>query len=193
MTKFILHGGSVWESEDRGRGLAEELVRDAHAPVKILLCYFAWPRLQWEALFAGHTIQFHTFGLNKRFELQMARPDIFLSQLDWADSVLLVGGRESDLRRLLEKSSGWEKKLDGKTIAGSSAGADIIAKYYYNLDTLQLEEGFGLLPIKVLVHYRSDYNAPNIDWDKAEVELKNYKEDPPLITLPEGEFNMQAA
>ena len=46
----------------------------------------------------------------------------------------------------------------------------------------------GLLPIKVLVHYRSNYNAPNINWDKAYAELKAYGEDLPILTLAEGEF-----
>ena len=65
-----------------------------------------------------------------------------------------------------------------------------MAKYYYGLDSLKLCEGLGLLPVKIIVHWHSDYNAPNIDWDKAYLELKNYKEDLPIITLAEGQFEV---
>ncbi len=88
------------------------------------------------------------------------------------------------------------KALDGgrafaeELVAGSSVGAHAISKYYYGLDDLKIGEGLGLLPIKAIVHYRSDYNAPNIDWDKAEVELKNYKEELPILTLSEGQFEI---
>ncbi len=91
---------------------------------------------------------------------------------------------------MFDQWPGWEKELEGKTVAGSSAGANMLSKYFYGLDDLGLWEGSGSVPVKVLVHYRSDYNAPNIDWDKAEAELKAYKEDLPLVTLHEGEFRV---
>ena len=50
-------------------------------------------------------------------------------------------------------------------------------RYYYGLDSLKLCEGLGLLPIKVIVHWRSGYNAPNI-------------EDLPIITMAEGQIEV---
>lgn len=191
MTKYILHGGSLWESADRDKKLVEELIGEvANEPVKILICYFARPESQWDNLFATQKGQFDAFGLDRKYELLMAQPKDFISQLIWADVLFITGGAESKLRALLEKSPGWEKELNGKTIMGSSAGADLISKYYYNVDTLQIEEGFGLLPLKALVHYRSGYNAPNIDWDAVETELEKYKENLPVIKLAEGQFQV---
>jgi len=38
------------------------------------------------------------------------------------------------------------------------------------------------------VHYRSDYNSPNIDWDVAYKVLKNHQQELPVVTLAEGQF-----
>jgi len=124
-------------------------------------------------------------------EFELADPENFTEQVKWADAIYIRGGSAEDyVLDLFRKNSNWIKELDGKTLAGSSAGADIISKYYYDLDNLKFNEGLGLLPIKVLVHYQSDYNAPNIDWDKSYEELKNYKEDLPITTLKEGEYKI---
>lgn len=40
---------------------------------------------------------------------------------------------------------------------------------------LQCGDGLGVLPVKAIVHYSSDYNAPHVNWEKAEQELKAYK------------------
>lgn len=121
----------------------------------------------------------------------MALPEQFREQVKWADAIYIRGGAsEAILLELQKQSEGWIEELSGKTLAGSSAGAHAVSKYYYGLDDLKIGEGLGLLPVKVIVHYRSDYNAPNINWNKAEQELKNYKEDLEIITLPEGCFKV---
>jgi len=84
----------------------------------------------------------------------------------------------------------WKKDLAGKTIAGSSAGADALSTYYYGLDTREVRSGTGLLPIKMIPHFKSDYHGWEFDWDKAEAELKAYKEDLPIMALREGEFKV---
>ena len=42
----------------------------------------------------------------------------------------------------------------------------------------------------MLVRYRSDYNAPNIDWDKIEKELNDTAPELPLVKLAEGQFEV---
>ena len=100
------------------------------------------------------------------------------------------GGDTEQLVKTLGSIEGWREGLSGKTFAGSSAGADAIGKYYYGLDAQKVGEGLGLLAIKVIPHYRSNYNAPNIDLNKTYSELNNYQEDLPLVTLKEGEFKV---
>ena|SRR3989338_4246424 len=159
-------------------------------PIKILQCLFARPLDNWDTAFAEDVDFFRNHLPGKRLEFQLAQPATFIEQIRWADAIYIRGGEMAPLYERLAQSPGWEKELDGKTLAGSSAGAMALAKYDYNLDSLKLADGLGLVPVKVLVHYRSDYNAPNINWDKAEAELRAYKEDLPLVALREGEFKV---
>ncbi len=191
MTKFILVGGYPRKALDAGKAFAEELVKGFGESVKVLECLFARPRDDWEEAFAEDKEFFTTILPNNTLEFQIALPEKFREQVKWADAVYIRGGAsESILLELQNQSEGWVEELSGKTLAGSSAGAHAISKYYYGLDDLKIGEGLGLLPLKVIVHYRSDYNAPNIDWDKAEQELKNHKEDLEVIKLPEGGFEV---
>ena len=187
-TKFILVGGYPRKAPDWGKVFCEEVVRGFKPPVKILDCLFARPKEDWDKVFAEDKDFFTNFLPNTQIEVRLADSSKFIEQADWASAIYLRGGSTEPLLKLLKRNQGWEKYLSGKTLAGSSAGAHAITKYHYGLHELKPRKGLGLLPAKVIVHYRSDYNAPNIDWDKAYAELKNYKEDLPLYALREGEF-----
>lgn len=190
MTKYILIGGYPHKAADGGKAFCEELVKDFEEPAKILICLFARPEENWPTAFAQDQ-EFYTRNLpNTKFELQLAKTENFIKQMEWANAIYIRGGTTAVLMERLKQSGDWVSALKGKTLAGSSAGADLIAKHYYDLDTLKLGSGLGLVPVKTLVHYGSNYNAPNIDWDKAEVELDNYKEKLEILKLPEGGFKV---
>ncbi len=191
-TKYILVGGYPHKAPDGGKAFSRELVRSFKEPVRILECLFARPRDNWEKAF-NQDKEFFTNNLpHKKLEFQLADPEKFREQVAWANAIYIRGGAsETVLLELQKQSEGWEKELSGKTLAGSSAGAHAISKYYYGLDDLKIGEGLGLLPLKVIVHYGSDYNAPNIDWNEAERALNLYKEKLPLIKLAEGQFEVK--
>ena len=189
MTKFILVGGYIQKAHDGGRAFAEELMGDAPSP-RVLDCVFARPEEMWESTFEADKEFFDRMLPDKNIEFQLANPEHFVDQVRWATSIFFRGGTTEDLLKRLSMHPDWSNYLEGKTVAGTSAGADALAKYFYSLDTLELGEGLGLVFVKTIPHYRSDYNAPNIDWDKAEAELKAYKEDLPLVCLKEGEFRV---
>ena len=190
-TKYILVGGYPHKAPDGGRAFCEETIAGFTEPVKILDCLFARPRDNWEKAFAQDKDFFTNNLPGKKLEFQLADPERFREQVIWANAIYIRGGAsETVLMELQKQSKGWEEGLSGKTLAGSSAGAHAISKYYYGLDDLKIGEGLGLLPLKVIVHYGSDYNSPNIDWNRAETELKQYKENLPLIKLAEGQFEV---
>lgn len=191
-TKYILVGGYPRKAADGGKAFAEVLVADFEEPVKILDCLFARPVKNWSKAFAEDQDFFAHHLPDKKLEFQLADPDKFKEQVKWSHVVYIRGGETDKLISVFNRNTDWQKELDGKTLAGSSAGADAIAKYYYDLDDLELKEGMGLLPVKVLVHYRSDCNAPNVNWDKAYSELKDYKENLPILPLAEGQFEVRA-
>lgn len=190
MTKYVLLGGYAWKAADGGKAFAETLVKGHTAPVKFLICLFARPeKLKW-LLFAEDKSTFSSHLPESIIDFRLANVGRFIEQVQWADVIYFRGGKTQKLIEKLDQNVGWEKKLEGKTVAGASAGANMMAKYYYGLDKPGAREGLGLLPIKTIVHWKSDYNAPNIDWDKAYAELKTYGENLHILTLPEGSFTV---
>ncbi len=189
MTKYILAGGYLHNASDGGRAFCEELIKNINKkPVKILDCMFARFLNSWEIKFKEDGEFFSKYINN--FELILASQENFLEQVKSADIVFLRGGETELLLERLNKTGNWVKELEGKTLVGTSAGGDVISKYSWNLDLKKVEECLGLLPIKFIPHWHSDYDSPNIDWQKAFQELKEYKEDLPIYALKEGEFKV---
>jgi peptidase E len=189
MTKFVLVGGYSNKSPDNGEAFVKELVEGFDQPVRILVCLFARRIDEWEAAFQKDKLLFAS-KLKQKVLLELADPARFKEQLKNTDVVYFRGGRTKALIEGLKQSEGWEQELSDKTIAGSSAGVNFLARYYYSLDDLEIREGLGILPMKALVHYKSDFNAPNIDWDKVYQELREYGEELPILAIPEGEFKV---
>jgi peptidase E len=190
MTKYILVGGYPHRAADGGKAFAEELVKGFTQPVKILDCLFARPQENWPVAFEQDKEFFGRHLPDTKFEIELADPKNFIDQTKWADAIYIRGGEnELLLVELLKQEAGLKEALDGKTLAGSSAGANAISTYYYGLDDLTFEKGLGWLPIKTIVHWQSDYNAPNINWESTYAGMKGYG-DPslPIQTLKEGEF-----
>jgi hypothetical protein len=93
--------------------------------------------------------------------------------------------------KALRECPEWINFLEGKTVAGTSAGGDALSRYYYGLDDKEMREGLGLVPLKFIPHFKSDYHGWEFDWDKAYNELKAYKEDLPILALAEGQFEIR--
>ena len=115
-----------------------------------------------------------------------AQVENFTEQVKNSDVVFIRGGHTSTFINTLNGNTSWVKELEGKTLAGTSAGAEEIAKYFSGLDSHVVEEGLGLISVKVIVHFKSE--EYNLNWDKALEELKNHKEELPVYALKEGEF-----
>ncbi|MBM3893547.1 hypothetical protein FJ365_04075 [Candidatus Dependentiae bacterium] len=190
MTKYILIGGFASKAADRGKAVCEEMVKGFTQPVKLLICLFARPEEGWASKFEEDKLFIAGHLPSVQLEMRMATRDDFAQQVQWADVIYLRGGDTPQLLAALRKNATWMQYLAGKTVVGTSAGACVIAQYDYDIDHFKLSENLGLLPFKVLPHYRSDYGAPHVNWDKIEQELLAYKEPLELITLREGEYRV---
>lgn len=193
MTKYILAGGFIYKALDGGKAFVEELVKDiTDKPVKVLDCLFAQPKEVWQEKFEGDKEYFSKFISD--FELELADEEKFVQQVQNSDVIYLRGGHTQQLFKLLTKNIDWINYLDGKTLAGTSAGGEVIAQHYHVLKSGRTGDGLGLLQIKFIPHWKSDfsdeYTDKVIDWDKTIEELKNYKEDLEILTLKEGEFKV---
>lgn len=188
MTRYILVGGYPWKAADGGKAFVESCVAPADSPITILVCLFARDEAEWKQAFEDDVARFtgHLPGRSLKFVL--ASKDNFAEQVEKADVIYLRGGDTQQLVNELSHDKSWLDYLDNKTLVGTSAGADAIATYYYALDNPRIEHGLGLLPIKVLVHYESDYGNGSIDWHEAYEALDSYGEKLELLAIREGQF-----
>jgi len=185
MTRYILHGGQTGldcaNNDNFFAGIAKNGTR-------ILLCYFARSEDSWQDLAAEDMARIQDKALDKEIEFMIADMDDFTRQVEWADSLYFRGGDGRLIRDVLINAGLTKEMLAGKTVAGSSAGANVFSRYYHDQDyPAKIEEGLGFLPIKSITHYGQDSKYP-ADYEKIKQELKDYQEDLEIITLPETEF-----
>lgn len=193
MTKYILNSGGLRNNPELARKFFAEIVKGLGESPKILFCFFAEKRENWGEKFTEYVKGFKELlpkGIEPEFDL--AIPDTFVEQINQADAVYLHGGddhlvqywlRQFDIPRI------WE----GKVVATNSASSNALSKHFWTCDWRKCMDGLGILPIKFLPHYQSEYGADDprgpIDWQKAYDELKEYGDKSLLIhALKEGEF-----
>jgi peptidase E len=190
MTKYILAGGYIHKAADGGKDFCEEIIKGiASKPVKILDCLFARTEDSWVQRFKDDQ-EFFSKNIQD-FELELAIAEKFIQQVKDSDVILFQGGIPKQLISVLNSTGDWKKELEGKVLVGISGGADTICKYYGVGKTLNIGEGLGLLPLKIIPHWKSESEYSQgilIDWDSLLEKLKSYREDFEFITLKEGEF-----
>lgn len=191
MTKIILIGGYPSHAPDNGRSLCNEMTAEFPEPVKILDVLFARPSQEWDATLKSDQEFFQRNLQAKQFKLTMAHPEVFARQVAESDIVYLRGGDTAPLMNVLRANPEWLRHINGKIIAGTSAGAYALCKYYHELNALGVQEGLSLLPYKILTHWESaEYGTP-AQWHEYEQELKAYGNTSlPLLKLREGELRI---
>jgi peptidase E len=193
MTKYILNSGGLKNNPEKAAKFNQEIVKGLGSAPHILFCYFATARESWEERFKEHAKRFlesMESGINPKLEL--AFPDKFIEQLKNNDAVILHGGDDTLLMHWL-KQYDLPKAWTEKVVAGSSAGSDVLAKYFWTCDWRKNMDGLGILPLKFIPHYKSSYGQDDprgpIDWEVAYSELSNYKDKSlPIHALEEGDF-----
>ena len=71
----------------------------------------------------------------------------------------------------------------------------VLAKAAWSADVREVKDCLGILPIKFIAHYDSDFGSDDpqgpIDWEAAYKELKeHYDTTLPVYALKEGEFEV---
>ncbi len=190
MTKIILTGGYPSKAPDGGSAFCRELVVGLQSPVKILEVLFARGGNQWDETIRRDQAFITQHVPNIRCSLQAAEANTLSAQVDWADVVYIKGGMTAPLMTALAKSTDWLGHLSGKTVAGTSAGAYALCRYYHELDASGVHKGLGLLPYKILTHWQSSEYGTLADWTKYEHELVEFGKPVPMLKLKEGEFRV---
>jgi len=195
MTKYVLNSGGVKHGLRRKREFHQEIVQGLGVSPKFLLCNFAQGREYWETKFAGYAQSIAedlSEGVTPSFEL--ALPDTFIRQCDAADVIYFHGG-DNDLLFYWMRKFDYSALFARKVIATSSASSCMIATNYWTCDWRACQDGFGILPIKFIPHYESDFGNDDprgpIDWSRAYSDLESYgKPGVPILALHEGEYKI---
>lgn len=181
MTKFVLHGGFVRDMDPNNDSFFHEITAGTTGRVLILLNYFARDDEEVEKSFKQHKERFLQNSGNQELVFEIAKPDTFVAQLKKADVLFISGG---DTKKLVDKMSltpNLRVLFHDKVVAGSSAGVYVLSKYYWSNDKKELGNGLGILNFKALCHHKSgDTDIVN--------KLLSYKEDLPLLTLPDHKW-----
>jgi peptidase E len=183
MTTFILHGGNTSIPTKRNNEFYVELAKRTPNNGKILFIFFAKEQDKWEQFLDYNKTSFKKTRIKKDFEFDIATPEKsqLINQIDSADCIYICGGNDEELKKPLAKIKNLRNLLEGKTIMGCSAGANILSTYFYRNSKERIEKGLGILPIKVFCHYN-----PNKK-EKLE-QLKVHGEKLPIYTIPEIDF-----
>lgn len=185
MTRYILHGGTkkVDGVYLRDYEFLREMLKTHEYGINVLLCYFAKDPGRWAQMLEEDKRDFLKIAGNKELIFHVADEERFAAQLAGADIVYFRGGDGHLIRDKLSLTPDLAKLLVGKTVAASSAGTNILAKYYYDNDYQQIEDGLGVLNIKTICHYKPEMQ-------EVADRLKFYNEDIQMICLPEDEYTV---
>jgi hypothetical protein len=189
-TVFILAGGNDRKSPDYGRRLSEDIAKHITNP-KILSCFFSWPEETWEQK-AQDWKGWFSDNFTQPFTYDYAKADSLIDQIDVADVIYFHGGDTNLLFEKLPDTEDLKKHFKGKVIIGSSAGANMLSKYFWSSKRAVFGEGLGILDINVMVHYgaldHEGFKRTPEDWKREEAEFQKRIGDKKITYLPEGQF-----
>jgi hypothetical protein len=193
VTKYVLNSGGVRDKPALAKQFFSEVLQGLGNQPKVLLCFFASPREDWEEKYHQDLESIPMLtpkGVEPSFD--MAFPDTFVKQVKNSDAVYLHGGDDYLLQYWL-KQFNLPKLFQGKTVGTNSASSHTLAKHFWTCDWRKCINGLGILPIKFLAHYQSSYGNDDprgpINWKKAYEELSRYGNPSlPIYALREGHF-----
>lgn len=195
MTKYVVNSGGLKNNTPGAKKFMAELVEGFGEKPKVLFCFFAEKRENWEEKFPQYVEGFSSWspdGVLPEFEL--AFPEKFVQQIQNNDIIYIHGGDDHLVQYWLGQFD-LPKIWEGKVVGTNSASTHAISRYFWTCDWRQIKDGLGLLPIKTLAHFKSAYGESDprgpIDWEAAKKELAEYGDkDLPIYALEEGEFEV---
>jgi len=183
MAKYILHGGNTKNPSESNKKFFKEITRNLKEPVKILIMLFSRDKALWKEIYLAIQKFFTSTSPKKEINFSLATNNIpkLINQIKESDVIYMHGGNTYNLKAVLEKIPNLENLWKNKIVSGLSAGALVLGKYFYENDDETCDQGLGILPYKILVHY-NDKKQTIIN------KLKNYKESLKILTIPEEKF-----
>jgi hypothetical protein len=198
MVKYVLNSGGMRNNPKLSREFFAEMLKGLGKKPKLLLCFFASPREDWEEKTQKDIESMSTLNIpalipeDVKPVFDMAYPDTFIEQVKNSDAVYIHGGDDHLIQYWLRQFD-IPKIFEGKVVGTNSASSHALAKHFWTCDWRKCMDGLGILPIKFLAHYQSSYGESDprgkIDWQEAYKKLEAYGDTSlPIHALKEGEY-----
>jgi peptidase E len=187
MTKFILHGGYTRDKNELNRSFFEEISKDIPDGGTILFVYFAGKDNEIGEKYEEDKENVVTGAHGKSLNVVLAKEEDFIEQVKQSSAIYIRGGDTAKLLSTLKKYPDFTEAIQGKTIAGSSAGAYVLSTFFFSNDRGRVFEGLGILPIRVLCHYQSTKHQTQ---GSGLESLEQYPQNLELIVLRDYEWRV---
>lgn len=188
-TTYILAGGNDRLSSDYGKRLSDEIARYTVNP-KILSCFYSQPEKTWAEKAEDWSGWFKE-NFQWPFTYDYTKSDTFLDQVKDSDVIYFHGGDTKLLLSRLPNGEVLKDLFENKVVIGSSAGSNMLARYYWSSTKGEFGEGKAVLDMAVMVHYGAelvgDKKRTSEEWNNQEVEFAAMITTP-ITRLPEGQF-----
>ena len=186
MTKFILHGGVARKKSVSNDNYHKEIIKGLKSPIKILDITFAKKKKYWHESYIKDKLIFLRIIKNKQllFTLASEKLDQLKKQIKENDVIYIIGGEETLCLKRMIKLKNLKNLLKGKVVAGSSAGAYVLSRYYYTRLRSRVENGLGILPVKTIAHYDKVKSAVNLK------RLRNTGDNLKIYKIPETYYKV---
>ena len=185
MTKYILHGGYTSVDNEWNKSFYKELSKDLPEGGPFLLVYFASEDENVQKNFKQDRERIFASTSVKDLNIELAIKEDFSEKLKKASGVYLRGGDTSKLYATLTNFPEFKESLEGKTVAGSSAGAYVLSTYFFSNSRGKVFEGFGCVPVRTICHFESDRHP--MTGNPLE-EMEKYPHNLELVLLKDTEW-----
>lgn len=186
MTKIILHGGFTRDDNELNRSYYREITKGLEKNATILVVLFARERKEYPALMKEEV---HKLAQSTDKHLNMVQADEkdFVEQIKKSKAVVIRGGDTSKLMEVFRQCPEFMDMVKGKVLAGSSAGAYLLSRYYHSATHDKVFEGLGILPIRIICHYGSKEFRNRGNPTK---QLERYPHELELVVLKDYEWRV---
>jgi peptidase E len=189
MTKFILHGGFTSADNEFNRTFYREMSSGVPDGGIVLLVYFACDDEGREEKLEQDKERILARAEGRVLNVQVATRENFIEEVRAADAIYMRGGSTKKLMAALKEHPEFAEAIKGKVVSGSSAGAYVLATYYYSSSDHVVREGLGIVPIKVICHYQSEHRDFQNKEDPVEV-MRKYGKELKIIVLKDYEWQV---
>ena len=188
-TKYILHGGYTREPNESNESFFYEMVKSVPNNGRVLLVYFASDDSKVDNKYIEDCERMKLYEGDKNISFIKATHEDFLVQVEKADVIYLRGGDTQKLQNILAEYQNFSDSIKGKTMAGSSAGAYVLSKYYFTNSLNKVLEGLGCLPVRCICHFESKIHPASDDVDSVSM-MEEFDSNLELVLLKDYEWRV---